>query len=1126
MADVTSQRSALQYLLVPDPRFIRDSINLSLSTLTQQGPRPGVPTPARRTPLELEASGEQEANTTFTLQLHKGGWPGIDQDSATYVWHDGGDWYGWDEVTNMTAWESLWWLDGSNPAESASFDPAVCVLPDGTALVAVQVQNNTVGDDEIKVRARAPGSTTWGSAVTVYRQSGGYSTGRAAHPCLVPIDQTGRVLLFHFVELDSGDMQVRMQVSTDKGATWAVGSRWVLPLVYPYEAPSLLPTALHYSNWTRLRGAYNPVTGQICLVMGVRSSSIAVGANEVRDSVHQFASIDLGHSFTRIANPGVSSVGQGWPDIIAHGTGFIFGCCQADPGSSEWESRVYRLPSAFSSWTDQSETWLGAGATQPDGCTSAPNTDFDAFGTGYYMDDGDFALVASPNGTLYALGRGVGLSHGLFVSRSTDDGVTWDLMGQSAWYAYASPVFYSGDASTYLRQFALAWLDTRAIMATQWSASPGNEDNSVGIAYLGGPATVTMPAMSQVYDPEQRVGWEEHYLPIDLPQDTTWTRVGGSAGTTTLVGGACRVTTAAQQELFSRTVAGTVTEGVIDRFTCDVSSGGSMLSDVVVADYRVADSTNEFMVKLRLNATELRVIDAHGSSGSGTVLASKTIGGNTGLEVKVALRGDATSGSMVGTVTVWARQQSTAPARSWTLVAESTTLVDASSYTTAAASNRIRWGHAAGSTATSTWGLRPHCSDEWAGEHLTPTPTYPDDLNAPKLPAIAVDMGSSQRTLVRARGGPGTAGDSWSWSTRYEFPITAVVPDPAVGLDETWRSIDTSAQVVLYVDMHPALSVPLLPGSDTLFLGVIGGNWRTGLWEVWDGSSYSTLATLNASAGLDLAYTRHGDGVVASGSGGSSPYLFDHEAQGWQFDLGSNKIRRVQQLIGGRWGTSGRVAQLILDGMDGSEPSSGTGYLIPDRWATLASLQGARYTRHRITIDVQDTVDGFFELGKLVLGYAVPFGQVYSWGRVLTTQANVSVSDSEAGTRRSRVLGPPGRLLEFGWTDGNDLSAVHAPAMDPDWVKGTTASGAQALASVQDTPLSFEGLWRLVNGPSGLVGLAPRVDIVASPTTTINRRDQLIWGRWEGDIRIESVQGEEHRDEVVRLARAVLREER
>ena len=1099
MADVISGYDTFQGLLIPDPRIT--GIDRSQSVLTEAGPRPGVPEPQVQTNMVLRTLGSQAAGKELRVKTSKAGMPGVDK--AGFIWQYNGDdnWRGWDVPTVITHWEAVRFLDGSLATATGASNLDCITLADGTVLVASEVSATSPStQDMVQVNARDPDSGSWGSAVTVYTQGGGYSTGRGAHPCLVQLS-SGRVLLWHWVELSSGNMQIRQHYSDDSGATWSVGSKFCLPAVVEYQAET--NGGNKYDTMGRLRAAV--LDAEVLLMASLRSSNNGAGPNTVRDVFRQYASSDLGATFTQVDESTFSETGYRGKhqDVLAHAGRLIIAWCSGSPNPA-----TVVLASAWRAFT----TVDAVGITGAETSTNLVN----AASSGEQVDDSDLALVGGDDGALYLLHRattdGTGQNNEGLIARSIDAGASWAYLGQSAVSDLADSSLWwtCGDASTHPRDFAACWVEGRILVAHHWDANPGNEDNSIGALYLGGASTVTMPSYGDVApNAAQRVSWSRTWLPLDLPDAVGWSATG--AGTGALTAGAANISTSSSTLYYDINPAGTVDEGLILRLRLSTTSGGSLITDQIALRLRLADGTNDYDISVRCSASAVRIYDNNAGAQVGSNI---TVDTTAGVELLIAM-------SAADLATWYRAAPDNLPDRAWSEGPGSGSLTNNTS--TPDSNNLIRWGHLSGSTSESDWFELHYVTDEFTGAQLLAF-TNPDDL----FPRNYADSGVFVEggTRVKAVDGPTLVGDLWNIDTRADYAVDRVMPLVAASPRIAWRSTSTAEhKLALALEAGGAAS---LSGNVIIGIAVYGANWRTcSLEGDTGGGSWSTIETFDAAKGLaSMAYTRSGNSLEAGSGSTDQPYLYFNEAREWTADLGSSKLRRVQWSTEGKWDDAGKKARLFIEGVDGTEPASGTMSLWPRDFTLVARVNSDLYAGYRLVIDSQSTVDGYFEVGTLVAGPIVVFGNVYSWGRVIDLEPNVEVARSADGVDRTRKRGPAQRGVSLAWEDGIDLTEASGDEPTPDFLTTSTAAGSEGAASVGDTPLLLQGLVHAQDGPRVPMVYLPRVPkgATSADAHVLNRRDQHVFGRLLSNVRVESVQGEELADEVVRVASLQLRE--
>jgi hypothetical protein len=313
-----------------------------------------------------------------------------------------------------------------------------------------------------------------------------------------------------------------------------------------------------------------------------------------------------------------------------------------------------------------------------------------------------------------------------------------------------------------------------------------------------------------------------------------------------------------------------------------------------------------------------------------------------------------------------------------------------------------------------------------------------------------------------------------------------------------------------------ALSLSPLRGPlGALYLG--GCNFRTATLEGRSGAgSYTTIGVIDMSAEASgLRWVRNGSIVEPDTSSATTAgYFWSYGAlNGARFvpdttAAAGQTAKRIGKSSEGSWtDQAARRIRLQLQDVSGMA-TSGTSGAIVHHSGVLIWNNDPRYSGYRLTIQAQHTSEGYFQIGTMVLGSILAFGRRYSWGRSLDRAANVDLTTGRSGTRRAQVFGPSRRGVEFGWTDGSDVTALRSPSA-PDYVLAAT-SGGQAAATYFDAPLSIEGLVSELYGSATPVVYLPWIERKALGTTwKASHPDLMMYGRVVSDVSIETVQGEE-----------------
>ncbi|MCB9763931.1 MAG: exo-alpha-sialidase [Alphaproteobacteria bacterium] len=925
---------------------------------------------------------------------------------------------------------------------------------------------------------------------------------------------SGRVYLWYWVELPSGNMQVQQAYSDDSGATWTTSARWCLPEAVVYNTAGNGNT--DYDEMNRLRAGI--LDGDVLLMASLRLANDGVGTGNTRDVLRQYASVDGGTTFTEVAESAASSAGTGkHPDVITHDGQLIIAWCAG--GLSPYPS-VARLSSPWQDFT--AGDLIGV-----DGAETCTNQ-VPAAGSGKEVSDSDLALVVGDDGSIYMIhrattdGGGGGHTGEGIIARSVDSGATWGYIGQSGISTLDSSTWWTtADSSTHPRDFSACWLEGRILLAHHWDASPGNEDNSIGVLYLGGSSTITMPGYGTgAPSSSARVSWDRTWIPIEAPGDCGWSQLG--SGTVTLGSGALNVSTSSNSRYYTLNPTGTISGGLITRFRLMVNSGGSLTTDDVAVRLRLADSTDDYSVAIRFSTTGARVFDNNAGSAVGSDIS---IDMTSGAEFLVAMAGSS--------ISVWYRAAPDSGSdRVWTEGPTSTSLTDDTS--TPDVSNMIRWGHIASATSDSDW-YEVHevfeLGGQYAGEddsHLALGQDNPDELNPRSYATtpVYVDGGTS----VQAVDGPTLVDDLWHIDTRYDYSFDRVFPSVSATPRVGWRSTaDGQSELVAFKLSDLYATEHSRPMNDLYGLALFGTNYRECDLEGLEvGVGWVTIGTMQASDQRleSLDWARTGNTIIPDSANNDAVYLHYNEFAGGVFSVqggGGSEHWKISRNTAGAWttGTTKRPT-LIVGGVSGGATASG---LIGQIWAPsmvgIFYLDGADYSAFRLNIPNQNTADGYFQIGTMVMGPIEIFGTENSWGRTVETTAGSEVSVARDRTSRSKVYAPPARVVSLAWTDGvHQVQVEPGSEPDPDYILASTGGNADPVAARADTAYQLEGILRAHDGGhTPLVYLPLIPGNQSGPTNqTITRRAMHMLCRITGPIRIEGIQGEEAVDETVRAS--------
>jgi len=1112
MADVTSTYDLFRGLLRPDWRLYdadEACIDADQSVLTQGGPRPGDPVPQQVTEMSLEGAGTQAADKKLRIQTIKAGFPGVDL--AGFAWRDGATpdplWRGQDVPSITSDWECARPIASGAATTTPTDGFDTITLQDDTRISAYgTTETSPDTTDRVQVTIRNPANGNY-SHVTVKEFGYAFGAGRSPHPCFVELD-SGRLLCFYYKEFQTGsrkgDIQVDMSYSDDSGATWTVGATNVLPADILYEAATTPGTANSFKEIGQMSAEVD-VLGNIGLFCELWFSETDPGASTTPNVIRQYASSDVGSSFAQISQSSQAIASPNYagtkPRVVRAGGFLIVAWCNI------WsdKTRVARLASAFEDLTVSATVEATPGT--PDSCVDTTA----GLVSGQQSLDSDHDIAVADDGTLYLVFRDQNANQECATSRSIDNGLTWEYLGQSSVDASTSYWNIGGASQVYPEYLSATWHRSRLTVVSHHedAAGAGSYDDSVDVTYLGGPSTVTRRSYDETGLSTSQTSDEIVYVPHALPTSVGWT--GAGAGTESQTGSALRIVTAVNGRQFNRAFTSALTEGIAVEHDIDISAGADHTARVVFNRISIGDgATHDFAVEVRYGGTTVVLWDTN----AGAEIASATVPTTAnGIVVRVELFSPSAGN---GTVRWWTRARGVTGDREWTARTGSTTLNDklgAGNGALSPGTNDVLWGHASPTSATSNTRRVTMSFDEWLGD-ITDVQANPGGLHprnyAPQ--PVHVDGG----TRVIAVNGQTFHGDTWHQDTRYDKAIERILPWLFPSPRRGWEATDETEHKIAF-ELQPNGEGISLSENALIGFSIVGGNWRTASLE-GDTDGAGTWATIGASfdaaARMTLMkYVRHGNVIIADASSTNKPYLFYNECVGWTIDLGSGKLRRVLTNTEGKWNDTGKFARVVLADMDGTEPASGTAAFIPTDFTVLFRPNSTDYAGYRLVIDAQSTVDGKLKIGSMVPpGPVAVFSRQYSEGRVLTTEHNVDLSETDDWIQTARRRSPSRRAVELSW-DYIDSRGTSGSEPDPDFLASSTSVGADAVAAVGDTHLVLEGLSRLVGG--GLVPVVYLPVIARGPPNTqvINRRMLQLYGRLGDSQRLTADVGDEDSDE-------------
>ncbi len=1063
--------NALRGLLVHDPRITEAAFSEALSTYSQAGAQPGVPVPQRDSDMVLETVGTTTASggSLEVVTVRAGGATynvnGEVQPGA-FAWRQaGGSWLGSNGPGVVSGWSPMHTF-GSGGTDFKYAHAHALQTADGTFIVAAR-RYSTLGTFASLVVLRNVGGTV--TTISLDTLPVGDSLYR---PCLVALPNDRILLLSTNPNPDGATTYtISAWVSDDDGASWSL------------QAPTTIRSSFNTADYAprRLRAAYS--RGQVMMVLAVRSTI----ATTIPDLMVQYASADGGVTFSEVDRTDGDSdnVHTGGAHEVLGLTSGSFALLYCGSSYTEWGAYSAVLSKRLAS------AWARMTRTMPTTVSELIRPSL-ALSVGNQLSDStELAACVDESGACYAVTQDF-LTPGETLMARSIDGATWTRVTD-----YVNAAFTHATAGFEWVYGSLTSWNGSLQLVSAWDSSAW--PYQLGTTQLGGYSTATVPYWP-VSDaaPDRMLPCTLLWVPFWLPATAGWTRTVVGAPTDVLATDGTLTLTAAVGEAISYTDTGTVWAAGSD-FT--VAAVAEWVATSGRSELRVlgADGSASHGIRVRYSGTTVDVIDHYG----GGTLGTFTVTAGTKIHVRATIT---VSGSPAATVYVGTSAGALSPVKPAVRVVNGAALTSGG---VALSNTSVVWNQAtqgASSWSMVAWGTRKDTSNP----HAVNIPgTMPGRPFSPQPQLL--DYGMS----IRAVAGPAKVGDGWDVSNRYDYALSNVLASVAPSPRQTWRSTDTTAQTLVWeLDTTAANVSPLRGPLGALYLGnvnfrtaILAGRNSAGIWQ-----NIGVIDTSASSSGL--RWVRAGtivepDTSTTTSAGYYWPYASLQGAR-FAFDTSIGPVRPIGASTEGNWtNAAAKRVRLLTTGSMAGVGTSGTAGAILHRSGLLVWNTDADYSAYRLIIQAQPTYEGYFEIGTMVLGHVAAFGRRYSWGRQLTTEANTALTTGRSGVRRSQVLGPTRRSVEFGWTDGTDLTQVRqqGPA---DYVLAASSGGTEAVATPWDAPLAMAGLVAELKGANTPVVYLPWVERKASGTTyTAAHPDLMMFGRVVSDVSIEVVQGEE-----------------
>ena len=1070
------------------------------STITQAGIGSGSVQPQQVSALGLVTSGSQ-GDKTIVMQTSRAGQI---VDSPEFIWQESGDpdWYGRDGVTHASRWEII----QTNTVASTEIIPRdVLGLDDGTVLVSADRQETVNAYCNVYSIDPQGGVTE----TTVYTSTTGTLTNAPMYSslCLMP---DGSIMLYVVVS-DTVDLTVQVDVyrSTDQGKSWAIMAESVLPSTIDVSGSYGIGTAFSIKG---LKCRTNQ--SQTLMVMELESHDSTLTSAHI---IVQYASISQGARFKKI----YQSTGSDRYYQI---------------GLVQWSNYwVLTYASAHNSYASlvihNAYESIGTLRVYTGGNVITTNTI--ATVSGNRLQNGNISSWVDTDGIMYVAYRGLALDYRVESMQSTLLGLSGSDIAKD-WYGVGQIVDTNTNTS-YISNFVVGSAQGRQLLAHNMrAAGTNNHQGALYGLWVGGYSTVTMPANNSFALPYEYSGMSEDWLPIDLPQTTNWTANG--SGTEALAAGYLQVQTTTTTHTRDYNQSINKDNGITVLARCQPVSGGSRTlgNGIEVRIEPRASTSTSIWVRFGIGIDGVSIYDVHAGA---TLAEDSTFDTTDGVEVIISVDNE------TGACILWYKTDGLGAKKY-------NQLTGTASASSSVTGNVIKFGLVGtnGTNQTARWYQMSYAEGNEVGLGLNDF-VNPTDLNGRPYPPNSIYVYVDNGLNVSTFDGPARKNDEYKiqpyYANGYERMLYSVSPS----IDVKWRSeavADPDATAVSSQRLAWALDEQNLGvangllGNDLMGIHMSGLNFRTfDLLKYVVGSGWSVVNSFDN--GINFTFERKGSQIFCTDTSGR--YIHFNECSGWSIQLTSGAVTVVRAIVSNvegvlASGTGQKRWVATLDGITGSEPLTGQGYLIPDKVTCVLDLTGSPdAAAWAIDIDSQKTVNGDFSIGTFLLGPVVVPTHQYSRGRSILRETDIDSNIQADGVSRANRRGRGGRQVSIQWAEGVDISDLYDTPSEPDYWTSTTTAGATPIAVDGNAPTLVLGLLDYLDGPSTPLVYLPSI-LRSSGSTDYrlyNRYHEHLLGILIDNVTIDNVLGEELEGtgsdgykigEVFRVANLLIREVR
>lgn len=1068
------------------------------SIFTQGTRRAGLSSPDQDSGLVVQTSGLQGTDI-ITIRTAEAGHI---QDKPKFEWKESteSDYYGSDAANMLSHWRTV--VSNSGTATTTLIPRDAIRLSETSEIIAV-AEKQTASQNSIQIiRISTTGTATTTNIETV---ATGTLVSQSRHGALCEMPD-GSILLAHW-QVNSIDNTANLLVyrSIDNGVNWSLKSKRALPdNISVAGSPGAGASGF---DLARIRMAAS--SSQVILLAELQSHNTSLSN---RNLCAQYASTSEGMKFTEvITTSGAQAFHQ--MDVETVGEAFVISWLEVDG------IKITRLTNAHES-IGKALTVLASDSFSFPSTTATATANLLAGEKSMWLDDDQRLYIVAESTALSDKGDiFVAFSELLGISYR-DLGKTWVQLGQAL--SSTNPRCYTpSDTDDNLKNI-IGVSGTFGDQMLLVNMEPGDTGNNHGGSlfgyHLGGYGTVTYPRLIE-YPQERNRGMNFlDWLPIRLPAVTGWTASG--TGTEALQGDHFQLdVTAGNTKAYSQTFADK-TGGFIAKFKVKVVSGASTTKgtgfDVQIEE--IAGS-NVYTIRLVIGLTHLYLYDANASTTVPIAFAG-SLSAPDGFDIILQLD------NATGVTSVYYRASTVTPRRY--------SLLQGTAAAATGSGNQVKFGVTSGHVAN----IECHWFNVSYSIGATRTGKLIDTTknNAKPYPPHGFMTHIANGLKISTKDGPAREGETFQIAPRFDTPATnmlyAIQPSARVG----WRgdaiaNPDTNntpqERVAWQIDTALTANHRTLGGTFGISLKNI--NFKDVTIERYDAGSTSWVSVATFANGIPFNFTRAGNTISSTSSSGE--FFHFGECIGWRVMLTSGDTSVVRKINYNAEGvlSNQTTKQCIIqleDALTG-DPASGSAFLIPnDLTVLLSSLNDT--AGYRINITAQRTREGYFEIGKMVMGPVVFPAHQYGRGRTIQYVADVESSTQSNGILRTHATGDGGRTFRIAWAEGVDISELFDSPANPDYYTSSSAGAAIPTAAEGSAPTTMLGLVKHLVGSSNAVVYLPIVRRSAATERSLNRYHEHAMVTVGDDLQIENVLGDESlgqgSGELMRVGTVTLRE--